>query len=192
LRDKVIATLKESADTKLRSAEVLADDVAKVAEVIIASLRKGGTVAFCGNGGSAADAQHLAGELIGRFLRERPAFSAIALTTDSSILTAIGNDYGFDQVFSRQVEGLLRSGDVLIAISTSGTAQDVIKAVEMAKAKGVFTVAFTNSDGGPLAAQADLPLRVPSKVTARVQEVHITIGHAICDLVEEALAADSP
>ena len=187
MRDLVVATLTESAQTKLKAAETMADAVVRAAEAIITSLKAGGTVAFCGNGGSAADAQHLAGELVGRFRRERPGFSAIALTTDTSILTAIGNDYGFDQVYSRQVEGLLRKGDVLVAISTSGTAENVLNAVRLAKEKGVFTIGMTGEKGGPLAEEADLCLQAPSTTTARAQEVHITVGHAICDLVEGAL-----
>lgn len=188
MKDLVIATLTESAQTKLRAAEVLADDVVRVAGAITDALRAGHKVAFCGNGGSAADAQHLSGELVGRFKRERPAFAALALTTDTSILTAIGNDYSFAQIYSRQVEGLLGAGDVLVCLSTSGNADNVTEAVRMAKARGVLTIGFTGADGGALAREADLCLKVPHTVTARVQEVHITIGHAICDIVEGALA----
>lgn len=188
MRDIVIAQLKDSAQAKLRAAETLPDATVEAAQAIIDSLRAGGTVAFCGNGGSAADAQHLAGEFIGRFKRERKAFAGIALTTDTSILTAIGNDYGFDQVFARQVEGLLRAGDVLVGFSTSGNAQDVLAAMRLAGQMGVRTIAFTGEGGGAMAREADLCLRAPHTDTPRIQEIHITLGHIICDLVESVLA----
>ncbi len=142
---------------------------------------------FCGNGGSAGDAQHLAAELVGRLVRDRRALPGLALSTDSSALTCIGNDFGFDEVFARQVEGLGRAGDVLIAISTSGNSRNVIRAVEVAKPMGIYTVGFLGRDGGKLAPLVDLPLVVPADETARIQEAHIFLGHVLCALIEKAL-----
>lgn len=142
---------------------------------------------FCGNGGSAADAQHLAAELVGRLVRDRRALPGLALSTDSSALTCIGNDFGFDEVFARQVEGLGRAGDVLIAISTSGNSPNVVRAVEVAKPMGIYTVGFLGRDGGKLAPLVDLPLVVPSDETARIQEAHIFLGHVMCALIEKEL-----
>lgn len=149
------------------------------------ALKDGHKVLFCGNGGSAADSQHLAAELIGRFKKERRSLPGIALTTDTSALTAIGNDYGFDDVFSRQVEGLGRAGDVLIGISTSGNSKNVVKAIEMARSIGMHTIGFTGEGGGKMAALCDLLFAVPSKVTARIQEMHILAGHIMCEIAEE-------
>ena len=191
MQSAIQEALLESSELKRQVATDLAPQIAQAAEMILDSLRAGGTVAFCGNGGSAADAQHLAGELIGRFRKERPAYAAIALTTDTSILTAIGNDYGFEQVYARQVEGVLREGDVLVAISTSGNAGNCVKAVEKAREQGVRTIGMTGEGGGKLAQLCDLCLMVPHTVTARIQEVHITIGHILCGLVEDALVEGS-
>jgi D-sedoheptulose 7-phosphate isomerase len=149
--------------------------------------RQGGRILFCGNGGSAADAQHLAAELVGRLVRDRRALPGLALTTDSSALTCIGNDFGFDEVFARQVEGLGRAGDVLIAISTSGNSPNVIRAVEVAKPMGIYTVGFLGRDGGKLAPLVDLPIVVPAEETARIQEAHIFLGHVMCALIEKEL-----
>jgi len=157
------------------------------AEAAARAVRGGNRILFCGNGGSAADAQHLAAELVGRLVRDRRALPGLALTTDSSALTCIGNDFGFDEVFARQVEGLGRAGDVLIAISTSGNSRNVIRAVEVAKPLGIYTVGFLGRDGGKLAALVDLPIVVPSQETARIQEAHIFLGHVFCALVEQAL-----
>lgn len=179
--------LTESADLKRRIAEEMASDIARAAQMMTDCLRAGGTIAFCGNGGSAADAQHLAGEIVGRFRRERPGFAGLALTTDTSILTAIANDYGFDLVYARQVEGLLNAGDLLVAISTSGNAANCCLAAAKAREKGVATIALTGAAGGKLAEICDLCLKVPHGVTARIQEAHITIGHILCGLVEDAL-----
>lgn len=162
----------------------------KIQEVvcwITEALNGGNKVLFAGNGGSAADAQHLAAEFIGRFSKERPSLPAIALTTDTSILTALGNDYGFDKIFSRQIEGLVRQGDVFIAISTSGNSKNVIEAVEVCRKKSCKTVGFLGNNGGVLAEILDLPIIIESSNTARIQEVHITIGHIICELVENSL-----
>jgi len=152
-------------------------------------LSTGGKLLICGNGGSAADAQHFAAELVGRFEQERRGLPAIALTTDSSCLTAIGNDYGFEQLFARQVDALARSGDALIGISTSGISANVLQAVNRAKERGCLTLALTGRDGGTVAAAADLVINVPVQRTARVQEVHLTILHILCELIEDRLAA---
>lgn len=155
---------------------------------IIAALKKGGKVVFFGNGGSAADAMHLAGELVGHLKLERPAIPAIALTANTSIITAIANDDGYETVFSRQVEALVNKNDVVIAISTSGNSPNVIRAVTAAKAKGARTIGLTGGSGGKLAGVVDLALVVPSNDTQRIQEAHITIGHIICELVERMMA----
>lgn len=163
-----------------------AEKIAAVADAVAASLRQGGTVLVFGNGGSAADAQHFAAELVGRYEHERKAWPAIALTTDTSALTAIGNDYGFDRVFARQLEALGKPGDVAIGISTSGNSPNVLTALETAKARGLITVALTGKGGraGSLAAHH---IAVPEDRTARVQEVHATVLHVICELVEMEL-----
>lgn len=177
-----------------RLAEESSAMVEAIAEACIGAIRGGGKVMFCGNGGSAADAQHLAAELIGRYKLERAAIPAIALTTDTSILTALGNDYGYETVFARQVQGLGKSGDVLVGISTSGNSRNVLLAMEEARKQGMVTVAFTGAGGGQMALDADFALKVPSSVTNHIQEMHITCGHLICELVERALAggADEP
>lgn len=185
--EAVRAQLAEAARLKLWLAENLADRLAAAARLVADALGRGNKVMFCGNGGSAADSQHLAAELVGRYRRNRPGWPALALTVDTSALTAIGNDFGFEEVFSRQVAALGRPGDVLIAISTSGRSPNVLRAVETARTLGLKTVGFAGRDGGPLAALVDVALVVPSDDTARVQECHITLGHILCDLVEEAL-----
>jgi D-sedoheptulose 7-phosphate isomerase len=151
------------------------------------TLRRGGKILIMGNGGSAADAQHLAAELVGRFLLERRALPAIALTTDTSILTAVGNDYGFDEVFARQVEALAMSGDLVLGISTSGNSTNVIKALTAAREKGCQTIGLLGRDGGMTAGVVDLALTVPSQETPRIQEAHQLIIHIVCDLVEKEL-----
>ena len=161
------------------------DVIQLMAERCKKALKSGNKVLFCGNGGSAADAQHLAAELIGRFQKERRSLASVALTTDTSILTALANDYGYDEVFARQVEGLGRSGDVLIGISTSGNSANVVKAALKARDTGMHTIAFTGEGGGKLKDICDITFAVPSKVTARIQEMHIMVGHIICELVEE-------
>jgi len=167
----------------------LAATVAAAVSLLEESFTKGNKLLVMGNGGSAADAQHFAAEIIGRFKLERPALPAIALTTDSSILTAVGNDYGFDAVFSRQVEGLAVNGDVVFGISTSGNSPNVKAALEKAKEKGCKTIALLGRDGGSIRELADIPLVVPSFDTPRIQEGHITIIHIICDLLEKRLFA---
>jgi D-sedoheptulose 7-phosphate isomerase len=154
------------------------------------AILSGGKVLWCGNGGSAADCQHLAAELVGRFRRERPGLASIALTTDSSILTAIGNDYGYDEIFKRQVQALCTQLDVVVGISTSGNSRNVCSALLEARKLGAFTVCFTGIDGGDLATIGDASLKVASKDTARVQEAHILVGHLLCDWVEQAVCAN--
>jgi D-sedoheptulose 7-phosphate isomerase len=167
----------------------LASEVTRSAEVIVETLRKGKKILVCGNGGSAADAQHFAAELVGRFEDERKALPAIALTTDTSILTALGNDYGYDAVFSRQVEGLAVDGDALIGISTSGNSKNVILAIESGKKMGVKSIGLLGRDGGTLASRVDIAVIVPHAVTARIQEAHIFIVHFWAAFVERALFA---
>jgi D-sedoheptulose 7-phosphate isomerase len=161
--------------------------VIAAAQTASGAVRNGHRILFCGNGGSAADAQHLAAELVGRLVRDRRALPGLALTTDSSALTCIGNDFGFDEVFARQVQGLGRAGDVLIAISTSGNSPNVVRAVEVARPMGIYTVGFLGRDGGKLAPLVDLPIVVPSDETARIQEAHIFLGHVMCALIEKEL-----
>jgi len=150
----------------------------------VSALRAGGKVLLAGNGGSAADAQHWAGELVSRFYYDRPGLAAIALTTDTSVLTAIGNDYGYDYTFARQVEALGREGDVFIAISTSGNSPNILRAVEAARARGVGVIGFAGESGGKLAALCDICFRVPSGETPRIQEGHEFLGHLLCSLIE--------
>jgi D-sedoheptulose 7-phosphate isomerase len=159
-----------------------------VADAITKSLKAGGKVLLCGNGGSAADAQHIAAELIGRFEKERASLGAIALTTDTSILTAVGNDYGFDHVYERQVIGLGNKGDVLIGISTSGRSKNIIKALEAGRARGLVNIGFTGKDARDMGSLCDALLRAPSDRTAVIQQIHITAAHVICGLVERRLA----
>ena len=157
------------------------------ASVLAWALKTGKKVLFCGNGGSAADAQHLAAEFVGRYLLEREGLPAIALTTDTSILTAVANDYDFANVFARQVQALGNNGDVLIGISTSGNSPNVVRAIEVAKAKGIATIGFTGQGGGKMRELCDVCLAVDSKVTARTQEMHILMGHILCELLDGVL-----
>ena len=170
------------------------EELVQIQDALVTALKRGGKVLLCGNGGSAADAQHLAGEFVGRFLKERSALPAVALHTNTSTLTAIGNDYGFDQVFARQVEALGSAGDVLIGLSTSGNSANVLQAVEQAKRREIMTVGFTGRGGGKLAEIADLCFRAPADETPTIQECHITVGHLLCQLVEDRLfpSTDQP
>lgn len=165
----------------------LLETVAAVADLSIAALRNGNKILLCGNGGSAADAQHWAGELVSRFYFDRPALPAIALTTDTSILTAIGNDYGYEQLFARQVQALGNKGDVLFAISTSGKSPNILAAVKAAKTKSIVSVGFTGAKGNDLADLTDHCIRAPSDSTPDIQLVHEAIGHTVCMLIEEQL-----
>jgi len=164
------------------------DTVVAIAELLVQSLRAGGTVYLCGNGGSAADAQHIAGEFVGRFRRERRALPAVALSTDTSVLTCIANDYDYERIFARQVEALARPGDVLWAFSTSGTSPNVLQAAAAARAKGARVIAFTGRANSPLEARADRCFCAEAALTARSQEIHQLAYHIICDLVEQDLA----
>ena len=186
--DVVERTLAESARAH-EGARSAANAAAEAAEAIIAALRRGGRILVCGNGGSAADAQHFAAELVGRFEQERRALAAIALASDASVVTAVGNDYGFERVFARQVEALGSPGDVLMGITTSGRSANVVEAIAAAKAGGLTAVALTGRDGGAAGAAADIHINVPAARTARAQEVHRTLLHAICEIVERELYA---
>ncbi|MGP0565416.1 MULTISPECIES: D-sedoheptulose-7-phosphate isomerase [unclassified Nitrospina] len=183
--DRIKEFLNESADLKREVANTLAPQILEAINHVRTSFENGGKLLLMGNGGSAADAQHLAAEFIGRYKRERSPIPAIALTVDSSILTCVGNDYSFDDVFVRQVKGLARKEDAVIAISTSGNSGNVIKAVEAAKEIGAVTIGFLGKGGGKLKDMVDLPIVVPSDDTARIQEVHITIGHILCEILDQ-------
>ena len=181
------AALRELAATAERVASELGPEMERALAMVQATVRAGGTLFFCGNGGSAADAQHLATEYVVRYMRSRRAYPAIALTTDTSLLTAAGNDIGFENVFSRQVEALARAGDLLIIHSTSGNSPNVLRAAEAAHEKGVRVLAFSANDGGALRAVADHSVIIPTTRTDRAQELHLCIEHIICDLVEQTL-----
>ena len=183
----LLAALRELAATAERSALQLEGEIARALAMVQDTVARGGTLFFCGNGGSAADAQHLATEYVVRYMRNRRAYPAIALTTDSSLLTAAGNDFGFDQVFARQVEALARPGDLLIIHSTSGNSPNVLLAADAARQRGVAVLALSAKDGGALRARADLCIVVPTDRTDRAQEIHLCIQHAICDAIEASL-----
>lgn len=187
---RVTDIFEESVKVKQETLNLNGPRIVEAVQMMLAVFRSGGKILFCGNGGSAADSQHIAAEFIGRFQKERRSLPAIALTTDSSILTALGNDYGYDVVFARQVEGLGRPGDLLVGISTSGNSRNVIEAVKKAQTMGIKTISLTGGTGGELAQLTDINLNVPSKVTARIQESHLCMEHVICDLVEEVLSRE--
>jgi D-sedoheptulose 7-phosphate isomerase len=177
--------LRESCRVKENFSDQLIERVEAFAQHAAEALARGGKLVFFGNGGSAADAQHLAAELVVRLRAERPGLAALALTTNSSVLTAASNDFGFARVFERQVESLAVSGDVLVALSTSGSSANVVRGIEAAAGRGIFRVALTGETGGELARRVDLLLNVPSQDPQRIQEAHITIGHIVCSLVEQ-------
>ena len=187
--ERIRTYLLETARTAERAVEACAGDIEAGAAAVARSIRAGGKVLLCGNGGSAGDAQHLATEFVSTLTldRRRPAIPAIALTTDTSLLTAVANDFGFEEVFARQVEALGRQGDVLIGISTSGNSENVIRAFAKARSCGLTTIALTGADGGALAPEADVAVRVPSDETSHIQELHIAIGQLIAFLVEDEL-----
>lgn len=187
LRQKIEDSLAESAFVKLLLLERQAGVIEEIGRALVKALRAGRRVYLFGNGGSAADAQHIAAELEARFMRERRALPCLALTTNTSTLTAIGNDYGYERTFARQVEAYVRRGDAVVAISTSGNSPNVLEGVKRARKAGATTIGFTNAKGGKLARLADLCLRVPSTDTQRVQECHIAVGHIVCDIVETSL-----
>jgi D-sedoheptulose 7-phosphate isomerase len=183
----LLAALRELSRTAEQTAATLEDDIARALDMVRATVLQEGTLFFCGNGGSAADAQHLATEYVVRYARNRRAYPAIALTTDTSLITAAGNDFGFDHIFERQVEALARPGDLLIIHSTSGNSPNVLLAAAAARAKGVRVLALSAKDGGALKAAADHCIIVPTDRTDRAQEIHLCIQHAICDAIERDL-----
>ena len=187
--DKIMAIWNEHLEVA-KALPSLASAVSGAVDIIASSLAAGGQLLIAGNGGSAADAQHIAAELTGRFLRERQPFRALALHVNTSALTAIGNDYGFEHVFARELSAHARSGDVLLAISTSGNSPNILRAIEAARRSNVIVIGLTGESGGQIRSACDVCLCVPSKSTARIQEMHITIGHAICELLEERLAGE--
>lgn len=181
----------EAVLARVRADGALCARLAQAAELCIASLRAGGKLLLCGNGGSAADAQHLAGELVGRFARERPGLAALALVGDAAVMTAIGNDYGYDALFSRQVSALGRPGDVLIALTTSGNSPNILTALEAARSGGVASIVLTGRDGGAAAALCDLELRMPATQTPLIQQAQMALGHLLCGMIEDAMFNDS-
>lgn len=190
LQQRVAAHFAQSIEAKQQAADVLSEPTAQAAELMLQCLMNDGKILACGNGGSAADAQHFAAEMTGRFEKERMELAAVALTTDTSALTAIGNDYGFDHVFSKQVRALGRAGDILIGISTSGNSANVIEAIKAAHERDMHVIAFTGRDGGKIAGMlkdSDILLNVPHQRTARIQEIHILLIHALCDCIDSTL-----
>jgi D-sedoheptulose 7-phosphate isomerase len=183
--------LKESAQLKLKVAETLSGEISEAINLIRESINNGGKLLLMGNGGSAADAQHLAAEFVGRFKKERKALPAIALTTDTSALTCLGNDYGFESIFSRQIEALARKGDAVIGISTSGNSENVFRAVQKANEIGAISIGFLGNDGGRIKKIVHKAIVVPSNDTARIQESHITIGHIICEIIEQEISDEN-
>ncbi|MDP3804657.1 MAG: D-sedoheptulose 7-phosphate isomerase [Candidatus Omnitrophota bacterium] len=185
MKELIKKRIEESVKVKESLCKAEADNIEKAALVIIKSLKAGGKLLVFGNGGSAADSQHIAAELVGRFKKERKALAAIALTANTSTITAIANDYGYDVVFSRQIEALGNPGDVALGISTSGNSKNVIEAFKTAKAKGMKRVSLTGCGGGKLREECDISIIIDSKDTPRIQEAHILIGHILCELIEE-------
>ena len=190
IEKRITQHFQDSIDTKLRVGTTLTPHIAAASHAMVDSLKKGGKILSCGNGGSAADSQHFAAELVGRFERERQELAAIALTTDSSILTAVANDYSFDEIFSKQVRALGKSGDILFAISTSGNSKNVVAAIEAAHLKGLHVVGMTGRNGGKIASlmqPGDVLLNVDSHVTTRIQEVHLLTLHCLCDAIDNLM-----
>lgn len=187
MKERIQAEINDSAAVKMRLADEKADVIAEIAKMMIAALRSGRKVLFCGNGGSAADAQHLSAELLGKFKMDRRPLPSMALNVNVSVITAIANDYEFNRVFERQVEGLGVEEDVLVGISTSGRSKNIVRAMRKARSMGLKTVAFVGMTPGPVGDSADICLCVPSDDTPRVQEAHIAVGHIICGLIESSL-----
>lgn len=173
-------------ETAQNTLKTLVDDIAKAGSLMVESLKNGNKIMICGNGGSAADAQHFAAELSGRYMENRDAISAVALTTDSSAITAIGNDFGFEYIFSRQVEALAKSGDILLAISTSGESENILKAINVAKSKNCKVIGLSGKGGGSMNDYVDLNIIIPSQSTPRIQEMHLMIEHILCNIIERA------
>jgi len=192
-KDPIAAHLALSCDALERATQDagLLDTARKIADVIANALRGGHKLLISGNGGSAADAQHIAAEIMGRYKQDRPAYAAIALTTDTSALTAIGNDFGFEKVFARQVEGLGRRGDVLLVLSTSGRSANILTALKTARQQGLVTVGFTGAKGTAMAASCDHLLVAPSDDTPVIQQIHLTFAHGICDVIEQTLGSQA-
>jgi D-sedoheptulose 7-phosphate isomerase len=188
--EEIRRQLAESSRVKQSFSDALVARIAEFAMRSAAAIRHGGKLVFFGNGGSAADAQHLAAELVVRLRTERPGLPALALTTNTSVLTAAGNDYGFERIFSRQMESLVGPHDIVVALSTSGTSPNIVKAIETGRSRGAFLVALTGETGGALAGKVDILLDIPSRDPQRIQEAHITIGHIVCSLIEHLVAAN--
>jgi D-sedoheptulose 7-phosphate isomerase len=187
---RVESILREASEAHARAAATLGPVVAEAAGLALSALRGGAKVLLCGNGGSAADAQHIAAELAGRLRRERAGLPAVALTVNPSVLTAVSNDYGYEMVFARQVEAIGRQGDVLIGISTSGGSPNIVRALETARSMGLTTIGLMGERRGPMEAHCDVAVAAPSSDTQRIQEIHIAVGHAICEIVESELFGD--
>ena len=195
LQARILAHFDDSARLKQAAAPALAGPIARAVDRVVDAFASDRKLLICGNGGSAADAQHLAAELVGRFERERPELAAIALTTDSSVLSAIANDYAYEQVFAKQVRALGQAGDVLLALSTSGNSTNVVAAIEAAHARGMTVIAFTGRDGGRIGTmlrEADVQVCVPHERTARIQEVHLLALHCLCDGIDVSLLGTPP
>ncbi len=186
MKEVIQSELKGHLNTAQLVADTMSEAIQKACEMAIETLKSGAKILIFGNGGSAADAQHIAAELTGRYKTERPSLAAIALTTDTSALTAIGNDYGYERVFDRQLEGLGRAGDMAIGISTSGNSKNVISALKLAKQKGMKTLGLSGRDGGGMNEVCELNIVIPSNDTPRIQEMHITIGHIICQAIDDS------
>ncbi len=193
--DMIKAIFDASIATKQAARDPLLEPINRAAELLVQSLRKGNKVLSCGNGGSAADAQHFSSELLNRFDKDRPSLPAIALTTDSSTVTSIANDYHYDQIFAKQISSLGQSGDILLAISTSGNSANIVTAINSAHQRGMHVIALTGRDGGKMAAElhaSDVEIRVPSTITARIQEVHLLVIHALCTCIDAILYGYKP
>lgn len=188
MKKVILKQIEESIKVKESFSEVSINDIAQAAQEIIKRIKKGGKILICGNGGSAADSQHFAAELVSKFKLERKALPAMALTTNTSTITAIGNDYSFDKIFSRQIEAFGNKKDVLFAISTSGNSKNTIEAVIQANKQGMFTIGLTGENNGKIKSNCDITIQVPSSDTPRIQESHIMIIHILCDLIEQAFA----
>lgn len=193
--EQIKANFTESIQTKIAASEVLPEVIAKAGQLMVEALINGNKILTCGNGGSAGDAQHFSSELLNRYERDRPSLPAVALTTDSSTVTSIANDYSYEEIFSKQVKALGQSGDILLAISTSGNSGNVIKAMEAAVSRDMHIVALTGKDGGEMAGLLgpnDVEIRVPSNRTARIQEVHLLAIHNLCEVIDDSLFPETP